>query len=226
MREQRYECRFCGTKFQTESRFLKHRCKQMIRDEEFRTPVGQSAWLYYQNWMKAYRRQIPKASAFLHSKFYNSFVRFAKFVKQVNLPDIDLFIWLMKEKDISPTLWVNDQVYSIYLEFIDHKGDPLKQTQITINTIFDIADAAECEPSEVFGILTPAEVIHFLRTRRMSPWVLLHSDRFMDFFVHQVSPEERIIMGTIIRPEFWSEKFANNPEAVNAIKKYISELNL
>ncbi len=84
MKEHRYECQFCGTKFQSESRYLKHRCKQMIRDEEFRTPVGQAAWLYYQQWMKAYRRQAPKASSFLHSKYYNSFVRFANLANRTN----------------------------------------------------------------------------------------------------------------------------------------------
>lgn len=205
---------------------MKHRCKQMIRDEEFRTPLGQAAWLYYQQWMKAYRRQIPRSQSFLHSKFYGSFVRFAKFVKAVHLPDPETFIWLMKEKDISPTIWNNDQVYALYLEFLDRKGDPQKQAQVTIDTLFDIADAADTDPGDVFNILTPSEVIQFLRERRLSPWVLLNSKKFMEFYVNRVSAEERIIMESIIRPKYWGEKFQKHPQAVEMMRKYVAELNL
>lgn len=226
MRERRYECKFCHAKFVHEDRFLKHRCKQMIRDEEFRTPLGQAAWLYYQEWMKAYRRQVPRSSAFLHSKFYSSFVRFAKFVKRVHLPDPKTFIHLMKEKDIAPSIWNSDQVYAIYLEFLDRKGDPKKQAEITINTLFDIAEAAECSVGDVFDVLTPNETIQLMRERRLSPWILLNSKKFMEFFVQQVSPEERIIMESIIRPNYWAEKFQSRPNDRELMRTYVSELNL
>lgn len=198
----------------------------MARDEEFRTPVGQAAWNYYQEWMKAYKRQVPRAQAFLHSKFYSSFVRFAKFAKRVHLPEPKTFVWLMKERDISPAIWNNDQVYAIYLEFLDRQGDPKKAAETTINTLFDIADAAECETSDVFDILTPNEVIQLLRERRLSPWILLNSKKFLKFFVERVSNEERIVMESIIRPNYWGEKFTKRPEDVELMKKYVAELSL
>lgn len=198
----------------------------MIRDEEFRTPIGQAAWHFYQEWMKAYRRQVPRSSAFLNSKFYSSFIRFAKFVKRVHLPDPKTFIVLMKEKDISPSIWNNDQVYAIYLEFLDRKGDPKKQAQITIDTLFDLAEAAKCDVSDVFTVLTPSEVIQLLRERRLSPWILLNSEKFRLFFADCVSPEERIIMESIIRPNYWAEKFQSRPEDRQLMKTYVSELNL
>lgn len=198
----------------------------MARDEEFRTPIGQAAWIYYQEWMKAYRRQVPRSQAFLHSKFYSSFVRFARFVKKVHLPEPKTFIWLMKEKDISPTIWNNDQVYAIYLEFLDRQGDPKKAAETTINTLFDIADAARCDVSEVFGVLTPSETIQLLRERRLSPWILLHSKKFLQFFVECVSSEERIIIESIIRPKYWGEKFKKRADDVALMKMYVTELNL
>ena len=198
----------------------------MIRDEEFKTPEGQAAWIFYQKWMKAYRRIVPKSSAFLHSKFYNSFMRFSLFTRKVHLPDIDMFIWLMKDKDISPTIWTNDQVYSLYLEFMDRKAPPLKQAEITVNTLFDLSQERDCEVTEIFDELTPNEVIALLRQRLLSPWILLNSNKFKQFFVDRVSVEERIVMESIIRPPYWGKKFSSQPDDVERMKLYVAELSL
>lgn len=226
MKERKFQCSFCHQSFVYEDRFLKHKCKQMLRDEEFRTPIGQSAWHLYQEWMKVYRRQVPRSSAFLSSKFYSSFVRFAKFIKKVHLPDPKTFIWLMKEKDIAPSIWNNDQVYAIYLEFLDRRGDPKKQAEVTINTLFNLAEAAGCDVGDIFTVLTPSETIQLLRERRLSPWILLNSKKFKQFFVQKVSPEERIVMESIIRPNYWAEKFKARPSDRELMKTYVSELNL
>lgn len=226
MKERRFECKFCGGKFVYEDRFLRHKCKQMIRDEEFRTPIGQAAWHFYQEWMKAYRRQVPRSSAFLHSKFYSSFIRFAKFVKRVHLPDSELFVRLMKEKDISPTIWTNDQVYAIYLEFMDRKAPPLKQAGITVNTLMNLADEKECNVEDIFDHIAPNELIQLMRERRLSPWILLNSSKFKQFFVDRVSPEERIVLESIIRVHYWQQKFTSQPDDVERMRAFVRELNL
>jgi len=198
----------------------------MKRDEEFRTVLGQQAWVFYQNWMKAQRRMVPAAKSFIHSKFFNSFIRFAVFSNKVHLPDTSAFIWLMKEKDISPTIWTNDQVYSLYLEFMDRKVSPKRHAEITINTLFDLAEDHNCAVSDLFDHMTPNEVIMLLRSRRISPWLLLNSAKFKDFFINATSQEEKIIMETIIRPPYWQKKFTANPDAIKTMLLYISELKL
>lgn len=226
MKERKYQCKFCKTRFVYEDRFIAHRCKQMIRDEEFRTPEGQAAWIHYQSWMKAYRRMVPNSSGFLQSKYYNSFMKFARFCKDANVPDTETYIWLMKERDISPTIWTNDQVYGLYLEFMDRKLPPMKHAQITVDTILDLADDFQCTSSEVFDHITPNELIQLLRQRQLSPWILLHSGKFKHFFINKLSVEERIIMESIIRPPYWATKFQTCQSDVNQMKKFVSELKL
>jgi hypothetical protein len=198
----------------------------MIRDEEFRSPSGQAAWSYYQKWMRAYQRIVPKPQAFIKSKFYTSFIKFTKFVRKTNMPDTDTFIWLMKEKDISPTLWCNDQVYSLYLEFIDRRAVPEKQATITIDTLFKLSDAGEVDVGEIFNLLEANELIQLLRQRRVSPWILLNSAKFRVFFVEKTTPEQKIILESIIRPEYWKGKFAANPKVVKKMKLFVDELQL
>lgn len=205
---------------------MNHRCEQMRRHEEFQTPIGQAAWIYYGKWLKIKKRQVPRAEAFLQSKFYKPLIRFAKFVKRVGLPDIDLFIWLMNDKDTPPVLWTNDDVYAMYLEFLDRTADPYKRAQTTVDTLFQIAEAADCDVSETFDVLTGPELIQLLRERRLSPWMILFSKKFKEFLTQRASPEEVTIIQTIIRPAHWKERFTKAPEVVAKMQEYVSALNL
>lgn len=225
VKERLYECKFCHTSFVYEDRFLNHKCKQMQRHEEFQTPLGQAAWIYYQEWMKAYQRMVPRTSSFLQSKFYTSFIKFATFVKQVNMPDTKLFIRLMKQRDLSPTLWTNDAVYTLYLEVVDKQRTPLQHAKTSIDKLYEFADEYHCNISEVFDHIQPAQIIQSLRQRQLSPWILLCSKKFMLFFSN-MSHEERIIIETIVRPTTWSQRFKDHPKEHQTMKRFVSELKI
>ena len=221
-----YQCTFCNKRFVRENNFIAHRCRQMIRDEEFRTPIGQAAWSFYQRWMKAHRRMVPRPEAFLQSKFYNSFMKFAKFAQKVQLPDPESFIWLMKEKDIPTSIWTNDQVYTEYLEFLDRRATPLSRAKTTVATLFKLANEHDVEVDQVFDALDPIDVINLLRERRVSPWILLNSQKFTSFYLNQCSPEQRIIIESIIRPAYWAKQFESHPEDLALMRKMVEELSL
>lgn len=222
----KFECKFCGQRFKLEPRFMSHRCKQMIRDEQIRTPLGQAAWSYYQKWMKSYRRAVPSIETFLTSNYYTTFIKFAQFAQKVGLPDVDTFIWYMREKEIPPVIWINNEIYASYIEFIDKKSDPHQQAQHTIEYLFKIADEFQVDVSEIFDYLEPNEVILMLHRRQISPWILLSSSKFKHFLINKTTDQEKIAMQAIIRPEYWAEKRSQNPEIVAQMKKYVCELAL
>lgn len=226
MKERNYECRYCGSTFVYEDRFLRHECKQMKREKEFQSPLGQQAWLLYQDWMRANRRHVPKGSSFLHSKLYGSFIRFAQFVKDVKLPDAKVFIRLMVDRDIPPAMWTAHEIYAQYLEHYDRCGKPLNQAKVTIDTLFELAEEHNCDISDVFDYLQPTEVTQLIRQRVLSPWILLNSRKFMGFYINKVTGEERVIMDAIIRPDYWRKKFSSNEKDYLKMKTFVSELNL
>lgn len=225
MKEANFKCNHCGHLFVFEDRLLRHRCKQMIRKEEMETPIGQAAWFHYQTWMRAQHHLIPHIKSFLHSKYYQSFIRFAKFAKQVRIPDPDLYIQQMVNLDMQPLLWTNDQVYATFIEYMDKKVPANKNAQITINTLFDFAAALNCEIYEVFNHIDPNECIQLIRQRKLSPWLLLKSSKFFTF-LGKLSQDQKIVMETIIRPKYWSEKLNSNPEIVEQMKKFVKELGI
>lgn len=222
-----FKCEYCHIGFKTEKGFGKHKCKAMVRETDFHSINGQVAWEYYKLWMRLkHRTATSKSNTFKQSKYFYFFFRFVKFSKHVKMPDVDVFISLMVKDNIEPSLWENDAAYRKYLEFITRKLPAEDLVKITVKTIISIADAGDVEINEIFDVLEPNEVIQLIGQGRLSPWLLLKSRKFNEFFIKKTSNEERIIMETIINPEYWRKRFEQHPKDVKLVKKYIKELEM
>jgi hypothetical protein len=132
---------------------------------------------------------------------------------------------MMKDKSIQPTLWTNDQMYSLYLEYIDRNTTPTKQANLTMKTLSKIADDLDCDISEVFNVAHPADILERIRSRKLSPWILLRSVKFRAM-LERISDEERKLFEQLIRPSYWSAKFQLNPNVVKKMSAYVKEMNL
>ncbi len=222
----KYKCSFCGKSYVKEQYYLKHRCKEMQRHEEFKTPIGQAAWRFYQRWLALNKRKIITAEGFLESHFYTAFVKYARFVKEMRLPDPDRFIWLMVNKKYSPNVWTEDTVYRSYLEFLDLQGDPMDRAADTIKSMKRLAGDKECEIAQIFDNMTAPELYHHLYTRELSPWLLFHSGRFWHFYKTKTNTADRAMIDTLIRLDFWKSQFAKHPKVHNDLKNMVKRLNL
>ncbi len=226
MKEANFKCNFCGHSFVYEDRLLRHKCKQKLRHEEFQTPMGQAAWFHYQTWMKTNHKLIPSANAFLHSKFYSAFMRFAQFVKDVRIPDPEMYIKFMNDLDIPPVMFTADQVYTAFLEYMDKRVPAVKNAKITIDTLFTYAEDHQVDISDVFDHIDPNDIILLVRQRKLSPWFLLRSAKFSKMYQTRMTRDQRIILETIIRPKVWGEKMKKHPEDVKKIENFIEALGL
>lgn len=221
-----FGCKHCGKTFVLESRYLAHRCKQMSREQEFQSPMGQAAWGYYQTWLRTMKRMPPPPKSFLTSKYYRTFINFAQFVNKVDLPRPEKFIWFMVEKSFQPTMWMSDDVYVLYLEFLDYKVSPLEQAKLSVETLLNIADKNDIDVSKVFDVMHPQDLIHLIRTRKLSPWLLLNSKKFKQYYAGKITSEQRIMLETMVRPEYWGKKFAEHTKEIEIIKRYVAEMNV
>ena len=222
-----YQCDYCHQRFKSEKRFMKHHCKEMKREEDFRSLEGQAAHLFYKAWMKhKHNTSATSADAFKHSQYFSAFLKFVEFVKRTHLPDNNAYIELMVRQKIEPPLWTSDIAYAKYLEHITRVLPTEKLIEITVKTLFDVADAGEVEVAEIFTILTPNDVIQLLQQRRISPWILLNSKKFMIFFRDNTSSEERVIMESLINPDYWTTRFKSKPDDLKLAKDCVAALEL
>ncbi len=199
----------------------------MLRDKDFKSLEGQAAFLFYKSWLvEKHKSRVIGADAFKSSKYYNQFRKFVDFVRTVEIVDTTLFIKLMVKERIEPPYWREPDVYGKYLNYITRKLSADKWIELTVNTLFDITDAGEAHISEAFQLLTPCDVIRLLEQRKLSPWVLLNSRKFANFFRTRTTGEEKIIMEKLINPDYWKPRFINNPEDLKLAKKTVIALEL
>ncbi len=222
-----FQCNYCYSRFKTERGFLKHHCKQMLRDEDFKSLEGQAAFLFYKSWLvEKHHARIVSAGAFKSSKYYTAFRKFVDFAKRVDIPDANLYITLMVSKKIEPPHWSSEQAYGKYLNHITRKLPTEKWIDITVNTLFDIADVGEVAIGDVFTVLEAYDVIRLLEQRKISPWILLNSKKFAVFFKNKTTVEERIILENLVNPDYWKPRFLNNKKDLELAKDCVSALEL
>lgn len=223
-----YKCSYCGKRYKREDAFINHKCKQMIREEELRTPLGQAAWRLYQNWMRFQHKRVPDDRTFLKSKYYNSFMKFVEFVRQTDLPTPEKFIKLMIQENYPPTMWLIDEVYVNYLEYLDKTRTPSDHATITFQTLSKASDDFDCDISQIFEEIPSSQVIELIKQRKLSPFVLLASKKFNQFIVKTSTEnkEQYIILTHLIRVNHWKKYVERHKKSFGQIKRYVAEMDL
>lgn len=221
----RYVCKYCHKNFMREQAYLDHECLLMKKHKELKSPIGQTAWGYYHRWFIEQKRLPPSSEAFLGSKLFRTFINFANFVKKIQLPYPDKFIWYMVQKKYQPVIWINDEIYTEYLNWIDYTISPLDQAKSSVKTILKYVDKQDIELDQFFSHINPNELIQLIRERKLSPWLLLFSAKFAECF-GGLSREQQLIMETLIKPDFWKDHKIKYKDDIVIIRTYIKELGI
>lgn len=220
-----WECSHCNKVFKNETLFLRHTCTKMLRSQELKTPDGLAAYAYYAEWMKMNKYKAPSIETFASSRYFQAFMKFNIFCQRISLQTPHLYMKLMVEKDLSPTMWVRDQCHGIYLEWQDKTSDPFEQIKITVNTISKAAEIGDVEPKYVFTLLSTAEILELIRRGLLSPWLLLCSTAFKEMLT-KMDEDERGALLAIVNVTYWSAKMSAKPSVVEAAKQIAVELGI
>jgi len=225
MKEKPYECEYCGKTFVLESRYLKHHCEKMQRRDDIKTLIGQTAYTLYQLWFTTKKKTAPSVDTFMDSKYYKAFMNFAAFVKRLNIDEPELFIRMMNEKNILPVYWTSDEMYAYFLEYLDRTLSPRRQASRTIKTIEKVADNVGCNFEEVFEVMNANDIIQMIRERKLSPWIIMRSRKFMTRY-ELMSAEEQQTLSRLVRFDYWKQKFQSREADKKLMDKLVKEMEL
>jgi len=224
--ENKLVCDFCDKQFKREVNYLKHKCEQMKRYDLFKKPIGMIAYLTFNQWRKIQNYPSVNVETFTSSRYFNAFIKFAEFSRQQQIPDKIGYISLMVKKGLLPFHWSDADVYDYYLETFDAEYTVDNKIDISIETLQELAHTSKCELNEVFNNITPITVLKYITARKLSPWLLLPSKKFMDFMTYKTNKEERLLFSTLIDVSLWKKHFVENPEKVNEIKNINKQLGI
>lgn len=224
-----HQCEFCSATFVNEKNLEKHSCKFMKRYEHVtKKKKGISAYNFYIKWLKTSGKSVKYIDkhSFIHSTQYNHFVSFVDFLAEKGIPDANLYIAFMISKDLLPQHWKRDDALEEFLEYYDCDISPKKHIEKSVDTIMRVAEALECEPSEIFEHLDNNTVLILVQARKISPWLLLNSTKFKQYLRERASAKERNYIQKHINPAKWKEILKKNEHLLPDIRLILKELEL
>lgn len=221
-----FECEYCNKRYTKEAPFKKHKCELMERTQFVKTTKkGRFSYLVFKTWVKARGYQPPDLDGFLSSRYYNSIVKFTEFFHETMLPDMEDYVKCMVAETMLPQMWTNGTVYEKYIREFDDSVRPVKQAEISIRHLSDLAKQLECEPAEVFDYLYVTDVARLIQCRRLSPWVLVTSSRFRRY-IAEADAEERPVLEMMMNPEVWTPRFEKRPKDFKIISDLTKQLGI
>lgn len=171
--------------------FMRHRCKEKIRHEELRSPIGQAAYQYYAHWMRLQKHSVPSIDTFAESKFYTTFIKFAQHATKVHIPSVEQFIRIMVENGkVPPGLWCRDNVYSMYMKAYDAAVPPLDQFMAALDLLQAEAADHKVELADIFKELGVDTLESLIKKRKLTFWLLLASAKFRSYML-SLSAEDK-----------------------------------
>lgn len=221
-----YECQYCGKKIIKKETFDKHTCDRMRKFVLCKTKKGMNAFNDYKFWLKIKLKDVHKVDTFVDSKFFNTFIKFQNFASSKGIPDKKLFIKFAVEKDLSPMMWQNDDVYEMFILHYDATRTVMEKVNDTLATMLRLSELLECKIGDVLEHLMPSELSRLIFERRLSPWVLLLSKKFMHYLHMLKDPSQYAMITSVIDADKWHNEFKRKPQKVEKIKTIISELDL
>jgi hypothetical protein len=221
-----FECKHCLKKFISERYYNKHECEQMKRFKLLGTNRGSIAYSCYCSWAthKGYRK--PTVDHFIDSRKFKAFFRFIEFSNKMALPARDRYIEYMTSLGINPVDWTKKIVYEHYITEFDNIFSPEDQAAITVDTVFELARIYECETDDIFTYMEANTLLQLVQAKKLSPWVLLFSNKFISFIQNDMTREQRIMLKTNMDITSWEVIFKKSVKTAKKMQTYVNALGI
>lgn len=217
-----YECEHCLNKFSKEQRVATHACKPRERWEYLSTKDGYAAYDDYTYWLSLKKaKSNPGKRTFRDSKFFQSFREFQNFIRDKGIPDRQLYIRHMIERNIPPMMWRMSGTYDMFIRYFDHEVPVETKVQISFKLIEQLARIMDCHKVYVFDNLYASEISRLVFERRLSPWVLLLNKSFLTYMHNLKSVDQYRLLYTTIDMDTWKVTFRENSNDVERVKKQL-----
>jgi hypothetical protein len=226
------QCNFCSKTYVNEKNLKKHLesgCEFKKRyDNITKTPTGMGMYKLYLFWLRSNGRSVKYVDehTFIHSIHYKAFQRFIEFAKKHSIPSKKTYIKVCNQFKLSPRDWSNLKTYETFMEIYDEYIPVNKQIEISVDTIYTLAEGLNIDVSEVFDELDSDDVSKLVKSRKISPWFFLNSDKFKDFLIKRASASDREHIQKYTNPKKWNEIFKKRPKKRKSILNMIKEMGL
>lgn len=219
-----FPCGFCKKSFRSEQTLMVHLCvgkqRELEKDEKH---VRFGLQVYRRFYEFHVKTKEPKTwTDFRQSKFYNDFVKVGRYISEINAVNTSEFVDYLVKSGIKVDKWTHPIVYETYIREWVKKETPGAAVQRNMLLMIQWATETGHDWRDFFRKVSPAQATLWIKTGRISPWVLLlcgSSQELIDRF----SPEQLSIVSKYLDPGFWEIKMAKHKEDVEYLVNLFAE---
>jgi hypothetical protein len=217
-----FDCKFCGKKFTKVSTLSAHLCavkKRFLDQDSIGSKLG------FRVFQKVYEfntsQKNPKTiEDFITSPHYLSFVKFGRYLVELNPIDCDQFVEFVIKNAIPIDKWRSEEVYTLYLSEFTKSEKPERAVERTILELEAWAREHKTEYTKFFEEVIPNEAVWLIRSGRISPWVL-YLAQTSDKLFNRISSEQSHLIEKAINPAKWQTQFMLKKDDVKFIKEIL-----
>lgn len=182
-----------------------------------------AAWEAQKTYSKLmHRRSSKDVDSFIKTPTYPHFIKLIRFAKEVNLPDLSLYLKIMITSKRPATTWCHDKSYRIFLQQMNSSVSAIKSIEISARELQNLADKLDLPVRKMIELMQVTEILQLVRQRRLSPWLIFHSKTLKQKFAELDAGMQKTASG-VMDPTYWTIVMQQNGKAVILAKK-VNEL--
>ena len=221
------KCTYCDKTFARERTLQVHLCEPKRRHLQKNEKWVQNAFMVFRRFYEIHQNaNTPKTyEEFCNSSYYNAFVKFGRFIMNINPLYPEKYIDYVLTSKIKLDHWARDDLYESYL--IDAlKNEPVEAAlQRSIATMMDWAQEQHAQWSDYFRLVNTNRAVQHIQQGKISPWLLLgcKSGKKM---LKSFTDEQLQMAQRFINPEYWSNKFKSYPADTLFVQETAKEAHI
>ncbi len=220
-------CKFCKKGFSSERTLAAHMCVKKRRFADKDAPGSMLGYRVFQRFYELTSRKSEPKSVyeFIDSSHYNAFVKFARYMVDLNPLVPDQFIDYVITNGIKMKDWDKPSIYDKFLgEYI--RKEPVKRAlERSIIEMDKWAQENNTEFTNFFEYVHPVEAVYLIKSGRISPWIIYISDNSSKL-LSSFNQEQVKMLANIMDVNLWNFVFHKKVDDVKYARDIISAAGL
>ena len=222
-----FECQYCQKKFKGEKTLMVHVCepkrRYMNKNEKY-SRLAFYAFNRFYEMTQAAGKPI-EFDTFAKSKFYLGFTKFGKHIININAINPEEYIDFVIRNSVKLDKWTSDSVYETYIQELNRKESADRAVERSILLMQKWGEEYERPFNKFFEEVSKPLAIHYIKSGRISPWVIFNCDNGAEL-IDSFSDHELNIINDYLEPAFWTRKFNARAEDVQFVKMILKKAEI
>lgn len=220
-----HQCDFCKRSFVKELSLINHSCEKKRRwfsRDDPHVRIAFMAWnrFYELNSFGKNKGYSSNFRNFIDSQYYKAFVNLGRHIVDLNAVEPAKFVDYVIKNNLPIDKWTHDFVYEQYIRELTRQESAEDALERNIMLMNEWSMQTNEHWSDFFRKVNPNQATMWIKSGRISPWVLYNADSAVDLF-ERCSPEQILIIKSCAPPGPWKVRFNKQKDSSDFISNVL-----